>query len=88
LSSKLHAVCDGEGHGIVMMRTDDQMNDHKGAVLLLAALPYAKALFGHKDYDSDWFRGARHHPLRPTARPNTAKIKQSKKAPLGREPVR
>jgi len=58
LNSKLHAVCDGEGRPIVMMLTEGQMSDHKGAVLLFDALPDAKELLGDKGYDSDWFRDA------------------------------
>ena len=56
MNSKLHAVCDGEGRLIVMMLTEGQMSDHKGAVLLFDALPRAKELLGDKGYDSDWFR--------------------------------
>lgn len=58
MNSKLHAVCDGEGRPIVMMLTEGQMSDHKGAVLLFDALPRAKELLGDKGYDSDWFRSA------------------------------
>jgi transposase len=58
LNSKLHAVCDGEGRPIVMMLTEGQMSDHKGAALLFDALPNAKELLGDKGYDSDWFRAA------------------------------
>jgi transposase len=58
LNSKLHAVCDGESRPIVMMLTEGQMSDHKGAVLLFDALPRAKELLGDKGYDSDWFRAA------------------------------
>jgi len=58
LNSKLHAVCDGLGRPIVMMLTEGQMSDHKGAVLLFNALPRAKELLGDKGYDSDWFRSA------------------------------
>ena len=58
MNSKLHAVCDGEGRPIVMMLTEGQMSDHKGAVLLFDALPNAKELRGDKRYDSDWFRAA------------------------------
>ena len=58
MNSKLHAVCDGEGRPIVMMLTEGQMSDHKGAVLLFDALPNARELLGDKGYDSDWFRAA------------------------------
>ena len=41
-----------------MMLTEGQMSDHKGAALMLAALPQARELLGDKGYDSDWFRDA------------------------------
>lgn len=34
------------------------MSDHKGAELMLSALPRAKSLTGDKGYDSDAFRNA------------------------------
>ena len=34
------------------------MNDHKGAALLLPALPPARELLGDRSYDSDRFRAA------------------------------
>jgi transposase len=58
LNSKPHAVCDGEGYSIMMMLSQGQMSDHKGASLLFDALPNAKELLGDKGYDSDWFCAA------------------------------
>jgi putative transposase len=58
LNSKLHAVCDGDGKPLVMLLTEGQMSDHKGARLMLGALPRAKALLGDRGYDSNWFRAA------------------------------
>ncbi|QJB69730.1 IS5 family transposase [Parasphingorhabdus halotolerans] len=58
LNSKLHAVCDGEGRPIILLLTEGQMSDHKGAALLLSSLPQARKLLGDKGYDSDWFRSA------------------------------
>jgi transposase len=58
LNSKLHAVCDGLGSPIMMLLTEGQVSDHKGAVLLLSALLNAKELLADKRYDSDWFRTA------------------------------
>lgn len=55
---QLHTVCDGQGRPIVMLLTQGQMSDHKGAVLLLSRLPQAKELLADKGYDSDWFRHA------------------------------
>jgi transposase len=42
----------------MMLLTEGQMSDHKGAFLLLSALPQAKELLADKGYDSDWFRAA------------------------------
>jgi putative transposase len=58
LNSKLHAVCDGEGRPLILLLSEGQMSDHRGAALLLPHLPGAKVLLGDKGYDSDWFRAA------------------------------
>ena len=42
----------------MMLLTEGQMSDHKGAVLLFSRLPNAKELLADKGYDSDWFRNA------------------------------
>lgn len=42
----------------MMLLTEGQMSDHKGAFLLFSALPRAKELLADKGYDSDWFRAA------------------------------
>ncbi len=41
-----------------MLLTEGQMSDHKGARLMLDALPQAKAMIADRGYDSDWFRAA------------------------------
>jgi transposase len=41
-----------------MLLTEGQMSDHKGARLMLSALPPAKSLLGDRGYDSNWFRAA------------------------------
>ena len=58
LNSKLHAVCDGTGRPIILLLTEGQMSDHKGASLIFHALPDAEALIADKGYDSDAFRRA------------------------------
>ena len=58
LNSKLHAVCDGQGWPLVMLLTEGQTSDYKGAALMLDALPKAKALLGDRGYDADRFRNA------------------------------
>ena len=51
-------ACDGQGRPVLLLLTEGQMSDHKGAVLLFSSLPRAKVLLGDKGYDSDWFRAA------------------------------
>ncbi|QXQ06709.1 IS5 family transposase [Sphingosinicellaceae bacterium] len=58
LNSKLHAVCDGQGRPLVMLLTEGQTSDYKGAALMFDALPKAKAMLGDRGYDADWFRAA------------------------------
>ena len=58
MNSKLHAVCDGHGRPLIMLLSEGQMSDYKGAALMLTALPKAKELLGDKGYDADWFREA------------------------------
>ena len=58
MNSKLHVVCDGGGKPLVMLLTEGQMSDHKGARMMLRAFPPASALIADKGYDSDWFREA------------------------------
>ncbi|RCS20940.1 transposase, partial [Phyllobacterium salinisoli] len=41
LNSKLHTVCDGDGRPIILLLPEGQMSDHKGARLVLDALPPA-----------------------------------------------
>ena len=41
-----------------MRLSEGQMNDHKGAALLVQALPPARELLGERGYDSDGFRTA------------------------------
>ena len=57
-TSKLQVVCDAAGKPLVMMLTEGQMSDHKGARLMLDALPPSSALIADRGYDSDWFRRA------------------------------
>lgn len=43
LNSKLHTVCDGRGRPLVMMLSEGQMSDYKGAALMIDALPRARS---------------------------------------------
>lgn len=58
MNSKLHAVCDGHGRPLVLLLSEGQMSDHKGARLVLEALPSAATLIADRGYDSNWFRAA------------------------------
>ena len=58
LNSKLHTVCDDKGRPVVMLLLEGQMSDHKGARLVLNALPPANVLIADRGYDSTWFRQA------------------------------
>jgi transposase len=58
LNSKLHAVCDEAGKPIILLLSEGQMSDHRGARLLADTLPPASALIADRGYDSNWFRKA------------------------------
>ena len=51
-------VRDGNGRPLVMLLSEGQMSDYKGAALMLSAMPKAKQLLADKGYDADWFRAA------------------------------
>ncbi len=51
-------MCDGQGRPLVMLLSEGQMSDYKGAALMLDALPRARTLLGDKGYDANWFRKA------------------------------
>lgn len=44
LNSKLHAVCDGHGRPLILLLSEGQMSDYKGAARVLHAFPKAKTL--------------------------------------------
>jgi len=48
LNSKLHAVCDGTGKPIILLLSEGQMNDQKGARLVLGALPVGATLIADR----------------------------------------
>jgi transposase len=51
-------VCDGKGRPLVMLLSEGQMSDYRGAALMIDALPRAKAMLGDRGHDADWFRPA------------------------------
>lgn len=46
------------GRPLVMLLSEGQMSDFKGAALMIDALPRAKVLLADRGYDADWFRDA------------------------------
>jgi transposase len=58
LNSKLHAVCDGQGRPLVLLLTEGQVSDHRGAAMMLPTLPAARELLADRGYDSNRFRAA------------------------------
>ena len=54
----MHAVCDDKGRPLILLLTEGQTSDFKGAALIIDRLPDAKALIGDKGYDADWLRAA------------------------------
>ena len=46
------------GRPVVMLLSEGQMSDYKGAQLIVDALPPAKHLLADRGYDADWFRDA------------------------------
>jgi putative transposase len=57
-NATFHAVCDAKGRPIIMLLSEGQMSDHKGARLMFDTLPPVKDLLGDQGYDSDQFRVA------------------------------
>jgi transposase len=51
-------VCDGQGRPLVLLLSEGQMSDYRGAALMIDALPQATHMIADKGYDGDWFRQA------------------------------
>ena len=51
-------MCDGRGRPLILLLSEGQMSDYKGAALMIDAFPKAKVLLGDRGYDPDWFRHA------------------------------
>ena len=43
---------------MILLLSEGQMSDYKGAALMLDALPRAKPMLGDTGYDAGWFRNA------------------------------
>jgi putative transposase len=59
MDSKLHAVCDGYGKPSILLLTEGQVSDYRGAATVLQALPPdAMTMIVGRGYDNDWFHQA------------------------------
>jgi transposase len=58
LNSKPHALCDGQGHPVVIMLAAGRMNARKGADILAPLLPKARGPVADRGCDSTPFRAA------------------------------
>jgi transposase len=43
---------------LLLLLSEDQMSDYKGAALLIDSMPRAKELLADRGHDADWFRNA------------------------------
>jgi transposase len=43
---------------LILLLTEGQVSDYRGAATVLSALPKAERLIADRGYDSDWFRAA------------------------------
>ena len=50
--------CDDQGRPLILLFSEDQMSDYKGASLMIDAFTKAKVLLGDRGYDADWLRHA------------------------------
>ncbi len=51
-------MCDGQGRPLILLLSEGQMSDYKGAALMIDTFPKANILLGDRGYDADWFRNA------------------------------
>ena len=56
LNSKLHAVCDGHGRPVLLLLTEGQVSDYKGAAILQHLLPDTCTFLADGGYDASWLR--------------------------------
>ena len=54
----LHALCHGRVRPLIMLLSEGQISEYKGAALMLDALPKANTLPGDRGYDADSFPAA------------------------------
>ena len=51
-------MCDGDGKPLILLLTEGQVSDYRGADIILPALPDSDVLTADKSYESDRFRAA------------------------------
>ena len=56
LNSKLHIVCDGHGRPVLLLLTEGQVSDDKGAAILQHLLPDNSTFLADGGYDATWLR--------------------------------
>lgn len=83
MNSKLDAVCDDQGRPVVLLLTEGQTNDHRGATMLLPHLPPARELIADRGYDNKLFRDALAGRGIAACTPST----RSRKRPIPHDPV-
>ena len=49
-------ACDDQGRPLILLLSEGQRSDYKGAALMIDAFPKANVLLGDRGYDADWFR--------------------------------
>ncbi len=49
-------MCDADGKPLILLLTEGQVSDYRGAATVLPALPDANTLLADRGYDSNWFR--------------------------------
>jgi transposase len=56
--SRVAACCTSMGRPIILLLSEGQMSDHRGAAMLLPVLPATRELLADRGYDSNHFRAA------------------------------
>ena len=51
-------ICEGDGKPLILLLTEGQVSDYRGAATALPVLPDADVLIADRGYDSDWFQEA------------------------------
>lgn len=86
--TKLHAICDSNGHPLDLFVTTGQVSDYICARPLLKGLPQVEWLLGDRGYDADWLReGLKDKGIRaciPGRKQRKVNVKHDKRRHRGR----